>query len=435
MMKLLSAPRILALTCLALTSSHLGAQTQDHSGVLTDFKSGIPRYGISPLKEQAFCYSEAGVVRGYQVDKLQRVASVTKLFTTLLASETLDLKKRYQTKLYISGTRLHIEGSNDPYFEEENLLLLMDALNSLGYTSFTQVTFNKFFFTDVGLGQHEVITTAHIRTRLATYMNRANAKLLRNKWLEAAKFALEENVTLDLTKSPLVHASSVAHSETNPLLNLVPTVYTHTSRPLHSIIKAMNVMSKNHVAQNLYLEAGGIQGFDALMLAKGVPKATYRIYNGNGLPIKSKRARTDNLATCRSVLKIISLLGLSLKKHQLVMSDVVAVSGGEDLGSFRDRFTLYPETREAVMSKTGTLSVASSLAGVLLIDDQVPFAILNHTSNVANSRRFQDYFVSRMFHHLGEPTPIEYTKLSTFPWDETPYLAEGSGKRQFNLRD
>lgn len=108
----------------------------------------------------------------------------------------------------------------------------------------------------------------------------------------------------------------------------------------------------------------------------------------------------------------------------MILSDIVAVNGGEDLGSFRDRFKDYPETHEAVISKTGTLMHSSTLAGVLLINGKVPFAILNHTTSTSNAKKFQDSFVSRFFYHLGEATPMDYSKISIFPWDGTSALLE-----------
>ena len=104
------------------------------------------------------------------------------------------------------------------------------------------------------------------------------------------------------------------------------------------------------------------------------------------------------------------------------MSDIVGINGGKDLGTFRERFLDYPETHEAVVSKTGTLMHTSSLAGMLMTDTDIPFAILNHTKSVSSAKKFQDSFVARMFHHLGEPTPLDYTKISIFPWDGSEFL-------------
>ena len=69
---------------------------------------------------------------------------------------------------------------------------------------------------------------------------------------------------------------------------------------------------------------------------------------------------------------------------------------------------------------------ASTLAGVLLIGEEVPFAILNQTSDVASAKKFQDSFVERLFHHLGEPTPMVYSKISIFPWDGSDFLELGN---------
>ena len=410
---------------LLLSIISFSALGQDTAALISDFKTMLPKSGITPVAEQTFCYNQSGTVEGYQVDKLQRIASVTKLLSTYAASETLDLNKHFETKLYISGDKLHIEGSRDPYFEEEKLLLLMRALNELGHTTFKSITFDKnFIFTDVSLSSHQDITPIHTRSRLLAYFNKNNSKLLREKWLIAYEFAKEENVDLDKSNIPQVTALAVTLSETNPLLELAPAVYVHKSKALHSILKSMNVMSKNIVAQNIYLESALVKKFEILMTEVGIDKKTYQIHNGSGLPVKTPNTRKDNLASCRTVIKVIGLLGESLKKHNLVLSDVVAVNGGQDLGSFRERFLNYPETHEAVLSKTGTLMHSSTLAGVLLIGDQVPFAILNHTTKVANAKKFQDSFISRLFHHLGEPTPMDYSKISIFPWDGTSVFLE-----------
>jgi D-alanyl-D-alanine carboxypeptidase/D-alanyl-D-alanine-endopeptidase (penicillin-binding protein 4) len=394
------------------------AWAQDSSALIDDFKSMLPKYQVSPISEQAFCYRSEKGVGGYQLDKLQRIASVTKLITTFHASEVLDLHKTYTTKIYIGQNRLHIEGSKDPYFEEEKLLLLMQNLNDLGYSNFDEVTFDRnFLFYDIVLQSFEVITPNHTRQRLTTYLNGSNAKLIRTKWLEAYKFAKEEGVEINTLITPRIDASRVSISDINPLLGLSPVVLTHRSKPLHAILKSMNVMSKNHVAQNMYLEANNLKKLDLLMTELDIDKKSYQIYNGSGLPVKTSNSRKDNLMSCRTVLSIIDLLSESVKKQNLTVSDLVAVVGGKDLGSFRERFLIYPETSDSIMAKTGTLKHASSLAGYLLIGEKVPFAVLNHTTNISSAKKFQESFVMRLFHHLGQPTPIEYFKLSIFPWD------------------
>ncbi len=407
----------------ALALISFGALAQDHAGLLSDFKSMIPKSGLSPLAEQAYCYQDQSGIHGYQVDKLQRIASVTKLLSTYFASQTLDLNKTFDTKIFILGDRLHIAGARDPYFEEEKLLLLMQALNDLGYKTFKSITFDsQFHFYDVALEAHLNVTPVITQDRLKTYFSGKAQALIKEKWLTAVNFAKEEGIELNPRQIPSLTATTVGISEVNPLSQLNATVFIHKSRPFHDLLKAMNVMSKNYVAQNVYNEAAQIKSFDQVMAEAGIEKSSYQIHTGSGLPIKTASNRLDNLASCRMVTKVIELLMKSLKAHNLELSDVVAVNGGKDLGSFRTRFMNQPETHQAVISKTGTLMHASTLAGVLLIDGKIPFGVLNQTTSVGSARTFQDQFVARMFFHLGEPTPMDYTKISIFPWDGTDFL-------------
>jgi D-alanyl-D-alanine carboxypeptidase/D-alanyl-D-alanine-endopeptidase (penicillin-binding protein 4) len=406
---------------LAIAFLSLNSWASDPSTLIAEFKQIMISKKIGTVSEQAFCYQDGANVEGYQVNKLQRLASVTKVLTTYFASETQDLNRTFATKIYITADRLHIEGSRDPYFEEEKMLLLMRAINDLGYKQFKTVTFNKdFIFSDAALSSHMDITPAHTKSRLAYFLS-AKSKLSA-VWAATRKFAEEEGYTIDATPAPSVSAATIEISDVNPLNKSNPIVYVHTSRPLHAILKSMNVMSKNMVAQHVFLESGRVKTFPTLMTENGIDVASFKIHNGSGLPIKGKNTRVDNLCSCKTILNVISLLQTSLKKHNLELSQVMAVTGRKDLGSFRERFEKYPETDNAVLAKTGTLSVASALAGVMMIHDAIPFAIINHTSSSLSARSAQELVVSRMFHHLGEPTPIEYEKLSIFPVDQPDFL-------------
>jgi hypothetical protein len=387
-----------------------------------EFKSLVTKSKLGAVTEQTYCYGKDGVTLGYQTEKLQRIASVTKVLSSLLASETMDLHRTFKTKIYIGKDSLHIEGGRDPYFEEDKFLLLLQALNDLGYTSFKKVTFTKdFLFYDIALGEYEKITPEKTKVRLQFYLSGNNPTAVRATWQSIRKFAEEEGISLQV-KSPMVTATSVSISDINPLINENPAVFTHQSKPLHNLMKTMNVQSKNLVAENLYEAGSKIKSMTALLTEKGINAASFKIYNGSGLPIISGKSRLDNLAACSTVLKVINLLSESVKKHNLTLPDIMAVNGGKDLGSFRERFLDYPELHESVISKTGTLKHTSSLAGILLINGNIPFAVLNHTTNSSAARKFQDRFVSRMFDHLGVPTPVEYTKISIFPWNDSDFL-------------
>ncbi len=389
-----------------------------------DFARMVGAQKIGALSDQAFCYLEGGQVRGHQVEKLQRIASVTKLFTTFHATETLDLHRRYETRIVVTNDELHISGGGDPYFEEEKLLLLMRALNDLGYRRFKRVTFDRnFLFYDLTLNEYAEIGPEQIRTRLAFFLSSRNSAAVDSAWRRVKRFSGEEGV--DLSGSvPKLTADTVSVSDRNPLAYQSSTTYIHRSRPLHALLKTMNVQSKNLVAELIYREATRSKSLGQILREKGIPASSFQVYNGSGLPILSGNNRQDNLASCRTVLAVISLLEEGTRRQRLNLSQLVAVNGGADLGSFRTRFRGQPETHGAVISKTGTLKNSSTLAGVLLIGDKIPFAILNHTTNMPAVRNFQDQFVARMFHHLGLPSPEAYQKISIFPLDESPFFLQ-----------
>lgn len=399
------------------------ARAQDLSGLSADFKELISKSGISLISNNAFCVDTGNGAKGVNVNKLMRIASVTKLFTTLHASETLDLHKTYSTYFKISADHLHIEGSGDPYFEEEKMILLLYNLNQLGYKSFKKVTFNADFkFYDLGMEKHEIITPEKTLARLSLYFNRNSKNLIQEKLNVTKKFAEEEGIFIDDSILPIVHANSIELVRKNPFRKKLNTTYVHVSRPLHRLIKAMNVMSKNYVSQNIYEEASKKIKLASILTKYGINQKTFIIHNGSGLPIKGVDSRKDNWASCKTVLEVIKLIKKSITKHNLTLSDVVAVNDGQDLGTFRSRFSLFPETRGAILAKTGTLMHTSTLAGIASMEDNVPFAILNHTSKIPKARDMQDEFSSRIFHHLGIPSLIDYFKIPTFPWEGKDFM-------------
>jgi D-alanyl-D-alanine carboxypeptidase len=408
-----------------LAGLFLSAVAGADPGALTaDFSRLVRVHKLGPLNDQAFCYVDGGQVQGHQVDKLQRIASVTKLLTTLHAAETLDLHRRYETRFFVAGDELHIAGGRDPYFEEEKLLLLLRALNDRGYRRFRRVTFDRnFLFYDLTLNEYGVVTPERSRVRLAHLLNPRNAAAVEATWRRIKRFAAEEGVDL-AGPAPMLAADAVSVVDANPLAGANATLLVHRSKPLHALLKTMNVQSKNLVAEQIYQEASRVKPLAQLLRERGIPAASHRIYNGSGLPIINGNNRQDNHASCRTVLRAIDLLREGLRRQRLTIAQVVAVNGGADLGSFRDRFREHPETHGAVFSKTGTIKNASTLAGVLLAGPTRPFAILNHTGSMPAARKLQDQFVARLFHHLGTPTPEAYEKLSIFPWDEAPFFQE-----------
>jgi D-alanyl-D-alanine carboxypeptidase len=412
--------KIMSLLLLFISLS-VWAQENDASEIFTEL---ITQYNIGPSKEQSFCYHDGTQIIGARQNEQQRIASVTKLFTTLLASENLDLKRQFITNFFVTKDWLHIEGGEDPYFEEEKLLLLFKELNDLGYRHFKRVTFTKkFHFYDLALGTYINITPGHTLKRLQYYFNKKNQHFLKEKWEKVRNFAEEEGIQLSL-KVPMITAGEVGIKNNPP--NQGNEIFIHESKPLYALIKTMNVQSKNYVSENIYKMASQVKSMHKLLEERGISPKTFHIKNGSGLPIIIGAKRHDNMASCETVLRVIQLLLESIQKQQLVLSEVMAVNGGVDFGSLRDRFKEFPETFQSVLAKTGTLKNTSSLAGILLAQQEKPFAILNHTIKTVAARHFQDHFVAKLFDLIGAKNPLIYQKISIFPWDEKSFFTHGN---------
>jgi len=407
---------------LVLLMFSLKALADSPLAITSSFKSLNSRYALGPINQQSFCYSTNGVIEGYRTNSLQKIASVTKLLTTFFSSETLDLSKTYKTKIYIYKDKLHIEGGGDPYFDSDKLLLLFEALNRLGYRTFKHVTFDKDFLFYKIDDRHVDITTDKVRSRLAEYLNINNLKLLNYIWKENQIVALKEGIRLSY-KIPRIVSSSVNYSQINPLINEPHSLYIHESKPLYMLLKTMNLESNNLIAQNVFSEASVAKNFKDLMTEKGIDEESFKIYSGSGLPVMTNPGRLDNLATCNMILKVISLLPESLRRHNLELSDVIAVAG-KDNGTIAGRFSFVSQAKGAVLAKTGTLRDTSTLAGLILSQDVVPFVILNQTLNTDNARKLQDIMVSKIIYDLGETLPLNYTKVSGSPWSHTNFLVE-----------
>ncbi len=385
------------------------------NAITSSFKSLNSRYAIGPLNQQSFCYIQDESVEGYRTSSLQKIASVTKLLTTYFASETLDLNKIYKTKIYLAKDSIHIEGGGDPYFDAEKLLLLFESLNKLGYKVFKKVTFDKnFIFYKIDDRQVDV-TIEKTRARLSEYLGVNNLKILNYKWKEFQILAFREGLRLSY-KVPRILSTNVQYEAENPLLNESYSMYVHESKPLYKVLKLMNLESNNLIAQNVFSEASLIKSFTDIMLDKGIEEESFKIYSGSGLPVMTNPGRLDNLATCQMILKVISLLPESLRRHDLELSDVMAVVG-KDSGTLAGRFSFTPEASRAVLAKTGTLRDTSTLAGVILAGDLVPFVILNHTTLTDNARKLQDIMVSKIIQDYDGTSPIDYSKSNISIWD------------------
>lgn len=374
------------------------------------FAQNLKDQGLNP-SEQSYCYTdELGNIEGNNVDMQVRLASTSKLITSLWAVEKIGLDHVYNLTLFIKGNDLHIKGSFDPYLGNEKMMYLISQLNELGYTHFDKITFDKnvLIFPDV---QYETdvypsMSPGTIKYWLNKYFNTASwSKDFKDEYLSFYSFAksgrFRKNVTFDVT--------NIEYIEQNPFENDSEVkVLTLASPPLYKYLKEMNVKSNNYMAETLFLEMGGVQEFEKYMSEKfNLDTNKIHFYTGSGLPSSLNGQRVDNYSTCKTMLGLVSVLKKKVEDQHMTIQDVMAVPGS-DKGTFRNR-TFSSDLKNSIVAKTGTLMHTSTLAGAMETQKGFSFfGIFNQSTDIGGSKIVQNEMVKSIMTELGGPLAFDY---------------------------
>jgi len=332
--------------------------------------------------------SDGTVLLAQAAAKAVHPASVSKIPTTLALLRRLGPNYRFVTTIATTGPLLDgavqgdllFEGGGDPYFVDENALLIGARLRALGVVRVAGTL--RLTGTLLFNWQNEA-TNARLRAVLAGAAPAAAWLDVHSAWPD---LAVADNARAPaLSFGDLQFAGAVAQ----PLL-------IHRSQPLLPLVKALNDYS-NNIFKPLADAAGGAAAVQEIARA-AVPEAMRaEIILGDG-------AGTDarNRLSPRSVVKLMRALEqeLLLSGHALV--DVLPVAGVDE-GTLRARLNAAADSGR-VVGKTGTFGDygASALAGAIRTSDRgtVYFSILNHGVPVAIARGRQDAFVHALLANL-----------------------------------
>ncbi len=365
-----------------------------------------------PLADQSYCYAdERGDVQGKNIDQRVRLASVSKLVTSLWAIDLLGAHFQFQTKLFIKGSHLHLQGSLDPFFDEQKLFFLLSQLNDLGFSSFDLITFDKKIQINpdaqIPSNEYPLITRESNAQNIKLFFNTASwSDVLKLNYAQMEKFEKPGRIR----KSVFFETKEVRFLEQNPFDNDPSAkVLTYRSPQLHRYLKEMNIQSNNYVAQTLFLKLGGSVLFEKYMNEKyGLNSQQLRFFTGNGLPLIANKVRFDNFGTCRVIIKLEEELHESAQNQGLELKDLMAVPGS-DGGTFSTRH--YPSSfKNSFVAKTGSLFNTSSIAGAMSSQSRLSyFGIFNQTEDIDGAHKIQDEMIQTLMNELGGPLPFEYS--------------------------
>jgi D-alanyl-D-alanine carboxypeptidase/D-alanyl-D-alanine-endopeptidase (penicillin-binding protein 4) len=328
-------------------------------------------------------------------------ASVSKVPTTLALLRRFGPDFRFTTSFFAAGP-LHadtlegdllVAGDGDPYFVDEDALLVARQLNQLGLR---RVTGSVRAGAPLTFDWQDAGAAARLQQVLA------------GNFPPAAWQAVQA-LQPPASAPPVLRFDGVpaAPATAEPQVLLV-----HRSQTLLELAKQLNDYS-NNIFKPLADAAGGATAVESMarMSVPAVMRAEIRLGDGAGTDAR-------NRLSPRAAVKLLRALEQELARsgHRLV--DILPVAGVDE-GTLHDRLDA-PGQAGRVVGKTGTFGDygASALIGAIPTSDRgtVYFAILNHGVPVPVARRRQDRFVGALL-----------ARLHSLPWsyqrDERPAIA------------
>jgi D-alanyl-D-alanine carboxypeptidase/D-alanyl-D-alanine-endopeptidase (penicillin-binding protein 4) len=336
-------------------------------------------------------------------------ASVSKVPTTLALLRKLGPDYRFLTTFAASGPvhggtldgDLVVDGGGDPYFVDENALLVAQQLNESGVNRIAGAlrTQGQFLFdwrSDGAAQQLQMALSGHA---------------------SATAWSNLQSLTPQLNSPPALHfdgAPGAAAAEAASLRPVQPLLI-HRSQPLLSLVKSLNDYS-NNVFKPLADAAGGAEAVESLA-RDSVPesmRAEITLGDGAGSDARNRLSPRAAVALLRALERELASSG-----HTLV--DALPVAG-IDAGTLQARLN-GPGEAGRVVGKTGTFGDygASALIGAIPTSDHgtVYFAILNHGVPVVEARSRQDRFLRALMARIG-----------CLPWSYQPDLRPAVARAQ-----
>jgi D-alanyl-D-alanine carboxypeptidase len=390
--------RLAALIC------GLAVASMAHSGA----PSSLSDAARSILGSEQGLYVEAadGTVLASQAAELPvHPASVSKIATTLALLRKFGPEHRFTT--VFAGTSpirdgtlegdLLVETEGDPYFVDENALLVAQRLRALGIQRVAGTLRTRGALTFDWSADED---GARLRNVLSGGAPAA-------AWLAVQRMEAEAAMQSGAS-DPGSGSAPAIQFENRPSASAASAeraLVLHRSQPLLSLVKSLNDYS-NNIFKPFADAAGGAAAVEALARGAVPPSMQAEIILGDGAGTDS-----SNRFSPRAAVKLLRALEQELRASGHALVDILPVSGIDE-GTLRKRLDGEGEAGH-VVGKTGTFGDygASALIGAISSRDRgtIYFAILNHDVPVAAARARQDRFVR-----------VLLSRFRSEPWNYAP---------------
>jgi D-alanyl-D-alanine carboxypeptidase/D-alanyl-D-alanine-endopeptidase (penicillin-binding protein 4) len=399
-------------------------------------------FSLNSSKEKhSMCYTDAkGELVGSNTYTKVRLASTSKLITTMWAIDKLGADYQYQTKFYFNGKHLHIQGSLDPVFSKRKLFFLLNQFNNLGIHEIDKITFDDNFrvYTKAERYTGFILNVTHARTaaNFKDFLNTPTWNRLKTAYKEFINttpkrilddLQIERNLEeLDLKIGTVSHTSEdIDLSEAQGYVHLSPAISVY--------MKYMNVVSNNFFADQIFEKLGGEKEFDTYLTDiveeifqgqeiefDGYKKGEklMKMYTGSGLNTNRNGRRVDNYSNCALMVRLIERLENKIEEANKSFKKIAAVVG-VDAGTFRKRLR-SPRLAKSIIAKTGTLYHTTAIAGSInTAENKRYFGVFQQlTGWKGGARQSQDKMIAKLWETV-EGEAFDYKPEFFFPASQT----------------
>ena len=349
------------------------------------------------------------VLFSYNEDKLFTPASLTKIFTLMAALEIFDEEQyAYPTSFYFSSTTpgeingdLYIAGSGDPTQTPEVIRKIADALVqkfNIRHISGDIVLDNSKFLPEEFLGRGWMWDDKNPLIGALTVMG-SKVKEKQNSYLNTMPLLWGNIFSQELSKKGVKIEGNIRVGKTKENLRVKYVYYSDT---LDKILAYMMKKSDNQSAENIFrslVPEDNPEG-NSTTIARAIASLEKIIDTALGLKWGEDYILVDgcglseyNLMTPAHLVEAISYL---YRKYDFKILDYFANT--KEKGTLRERLPFQ------VWGKTGTLSSASALAGLLKTKNKrwVVFCLMENNFIFLEGKNDPKIFENRIIEHIYE---------------------------------
>lgn len=240
------------------------------------------QFSHSKVKLNSMCYAsfednvdslESLNIKGSdRLNEKFELASISKVVTAYWALSVFGPQHRFETKVIVYNrhgvkANLHIIGAADPLFGREMFYFLTSELNKIGITEVEKLTFDENFRLNWKVLELESGVASHRSIIFHPLSVERTLKNMVNEPFDEERYTKLRTKTKKLFGIDMLIKSQIKYQEVKYLnskdfsINSIDNdwqVYSIKSVPLYQIIKQMNLVSHNSIADHLWIAAGKI---------------------------------------------------------------------------------------------------------------------------------------------------------------------------------